>query len=1626
MGKIVRNKIKGMSLLAKVSLISLFTFLVTLGIYQGWQMKSHAAIAGGTWSSVYAGTAFPATAGYTYSVAAAAGTNRLLVVAVSSTLDVASAQTCTVTWGGQTLTQATGDGGTSRIGHTYIFYLKDAGIVSATNSTLIATVTGGVTNYNFVRAAVYTGVDQTAAITTATNKVGQWTSAATATTTVGPLTPTLTIPTGGQAVEIANIYRASTASARTITLTTPWTALLAGVQGLGTTNASYCYINGATTAGSAIGSKFTPSGTTMSSMAAMVITPLAGNTLTVPTNLVLATGTKLDTDAGVPMQRLTLTATGALEINSLTLDDLGTAYSIDAAEVYISSTNSPSTTILPVDAVLIGSLGTGVSPFTAWGGTSTPITLAGGTTANRTFGGTEPLTKYIYIVYDMSAGQSTKTVQSSVTAVGVVGTANIGYTGSALSSNLITLAFSGNTVQATAKVLGASAAKDSDTGVVMQHFTVNSNSASDNALELNGITLNDSGTATQIASVKIYISTSTNADQTVLPAGAVQVGQLDAWNKASTTITLNNDYGATAGDRTLITGTPKYIYIVYSMFYPDDAAFVNGATVINNVTGVGAASPDAGATGLAYASNTISLTRGTWSKITSCGGCHVTDNMKDAPSFRNQSAGRFPGSHYNHATTSAIACSKCHPVPVVYNHASGFINFSGELKGDKYSRSSGNKVAVMNRGFNGVDYTFGTCSGTSCHGSPSPVWGSNSASDVDTCTKCHNNGSTTVGATNSSTDLQKAPATGAHTKHLSSTIARSVACQECHPVITSVTSSGHMSGVVNIYYNGSIGTTNTAPNSSAYPASCGTNWCHGGYITSLPQNKPSARIAPIWTVSFGTLPSILGDAHGLTSTNTGSGRCAQCHGYPPATASHAGTTLSGGSKDCNICHTNLRTDGTFVDPTLHINGIVEGGSCTACHDTGGTGNVNGRAAITPQFNTDGNSHHYQSATAIDGKTCYACHWEADSAGNQTSYHAGTAGGTVDLVIWNSTTRPVTYTDGTTSIAYVSGGTAATNRAQTININKHCLGCHSTPNAAVAPFTNDANTTSKYSPESRLGLANTSVQSRYSSTKTVPWSNYSFTNSSGNMAQYGTNKKSTITKALSAHGNAASNVMPKWNTTWGEDESMPNYTYTGTSGKRNVLCFDCHNSHGTPAAGITSSYSSATGRYKGGLLKSTTANVGGYTATYTPASRTINYRNYSTVNTTAAVFNAGASLCNDCHINGNPRGLTLTKPWNILTTYSSTQSIVGYWSTPYFDNYTVSPVKRNPSYKGGGAVNGIKDMRKPMGGHFGSSINSTAGSAGYPGTAGPTTGSVAHSGEINGLCTPCHDPHGISSSLSATARGKSVPLLKGTWVTSPYREDFARPAVKRGGGSKFAGVAASGSMAGYNIDQNTLINQGTVVSGASTATARGNVRSQIFTTFPGAAGNALGMHTEKTPADFAGLCIGCHAQATLTNATAPSAANWMSKDRVHQTVAGWAATSGTNANGTVHAYTCSKCHAPHVSRLPRLLVTNCLDARHAGQKISGSISSAAAAGTVFGFANNLQNTLTTSALGAGRFPAGGGRYSGTPNSAQNPGPWYFNITQAATASYGSNCHNATAAGGATYDPAKQIWNKKTRW
>ncbi|GAM11440.1 doubled CXXCH motif protein [Geobacter sp. OR-1] len=651
-----------------------------------------------------------------------------------------------------------------------------------------------------------------------------------------------------------------------------------------------------------------------------------------------------------------------------------------------------------------------------------------------------------------------------------------------------------------------------------------------------------------------------------------------------------------------------------------------------------------------------------------------------------------------------------------------------------------------------------------------------------------------------------------------------------------------------------------------------------------------------------------------------------------------------------------------------MNGTIDatGGSCLGCHAT-----VKGnRADVVNHFK--GKSHHIQGV-AITNALCYQCHWEANSDGSMNAtYHMGIPGGSVSLVVYGAGTgRPASYTTGT-YVSYTANGA----RSSVEKLNSHCLGCHRSANATAKPFS-DGKTPQQYAWDSR------SIEERYANSGATRWSQYSTAN---------TNRKKHLTKAYSAHGNAANNQMG-WNTVTGVDGDI-----TDISGNRIVACYDCHNSHGSYAAGTTVSYATmSSAKYNGGLFKNTTSGKGGYSMSYKPLA--------GGSSATRNAYNAGAGLCFDCH---NNRTSTAGKmPWGYNDTFNAGQALNGYWDTPYFGAYTTPSAKRYP-YKGMVSSRYAKSMAKPAGGHFG--ISDTMG--------------TTVNGSINGLCTPCHDPHGVSQNSAKVANPVyGVPLLKGTWLTSPYSEDVAPANTNRsrGGGSRensLPGVGG-GSDPLYYIDQNTFQ--------ADRTHLPATVPSRTFGLF---GTSAVTLQTQ-TAATSGGLCLTCHSQSAIAPNAGGTAPAWKTRSRVHNSVTGWGSSGTGNAGNVVHSYTCSKCHAPHISRMPKLLVTNCLDVKHRGRVASGgTIAATAGNNPTTNNGNMMTATAVTTGKGAGRFPAGGARYSGTPGTARYPGPWAFGATTTTgttpSAAYTTNCHNSATAGGSAWVPSNQLWNTRSNW
>lgn len=1161
---------------------------------------------------------------------------------------------------------------------------------------------------------------------------------------------------------------------------------------------------------------------------------------------------------------------------------------------------------------------------------------------------------------------------------------------------------------------------DDTTDETDETFTVTLSNAT------NGATL---GTATQtvtitdndVPTVQFQSATSSGSESTtpalinvtlsVAPVSNVTVN----YSTTNGTATAGSDYTATSGTLTITApATSGQISV----------PIINDSTQESSETfTVTLSSPSANAAlgTTTVHTYTINDDDGPVATISSCTQCHNGYPSLTDAATRNGSPGAFPGSHSvgDHGTD----CTVCHVSNTLFDHSNGTIEMAASINGGTYGK--GSSWAATNTPTT-TPASLISCSATSCHGTISPAWGSAGAGG---CVTCHSPDTATSSfkITAGTTDTAKSTIHVSHLNKSHNMRSAAFACTECHIAVSSFSDPGHITGQLPASVTMGSDLAKGLPKLAATPLSpsfngtaCSNTWCHGAGLAS--NTTPPAGV--VLSPTFGT----------TLLTGIASNDCGKCHGYPPQSSDHIKTAPSTYyvASECKSCHPHVLSDGSGFETTgaetiaKHIDGNIDasGGSCTGCHKSGGNGDKNGRTAVTEQFNTAGNSHHVQSGTAaVDVKACYACHWEANSDGSvNTTYHTKNANQPVSLVVWNATTRPTTYTLNTTAVEYLSGGTAASTRAELTKISAQCTGCHNATNKTTAPFTaaGDTSTTSKYAWDA------VDINTKWIQAGTTPWGKFNFagTTATGRGEIGGTNKKSTVTKAFSAHNNASGNAMSGSATT--------DVAITNISGGTAVLCYDCHNSHGSSVAGVTSQYSSATGRNKGGLIKDVTGGKGGYVATYKPVGHTA-----GTPANNKATSAAGATLCFDCH-NSSAGTLTAgyndsgTAPWG-YTTFGASQALNGYFDTPYFGAFTVPSASRvwsttteGTNYKAGTA----NAKAQPVGGHFGASsaMGTTITTQSFPN--GVQNG-------VQGLCTPCHDPHGVTTNtayLNGAVGNQqyAVPLLKGTWLTSPYKEDKADIAVKRGGGSRFAGITGGGAIPGYHIDQNTLVAQPAALNGGAAATTTStNQRAQSFASF----GTSASTQQTVTDLNFAGLCNQCHLKTSLRTDTLGA---WKSTARIHQSVKGWASTTavGTNTNNgnVIHAYTCSKCHAPHTSRLPRLMVTNCLDVNHYKQAITGGTISSATPTTAT--SGNIWQSAATSGKGAGRFPGGGTDYIATVSGQnQNIGPWWFaptprttsgTRTDGAAANYGSNCHNATRAGGTAYNPTNQQWNTKTPW
>lgn len=243
------------------------------------------------------------------------------------------------------------------------------------------------------------------------------------------------------------------------------------------------------------------------------------------------------------------------------------------------------------------------------------------------------------------------------------------------------------------------------------------------------------------------------------------------------------------------------------------------------------------------------------------------------------------------------------------------------------------------------------------------------------------------------------------------------------------------------------------------------------------------------------------------------------------------------------------------------------------------------------------------------------------------------------------------------------------------------------------------------------------------------------------------------------------------------------------------------------------------------------------------------------------------------------------------------------------------------------------------------------------------------------CSYCHDVHDLNKAPGDTVTG--FPFLRGNWRGNPYKEDGAPQQgmtflnLQRFGAVP-RGNTAQGTMGGFWIDQNTTaadtptgrswtatdfgglcdlchgsgdgqwtgaeidaINEagnaanawvGTNGHGNSVLGGGGSQATNIFDLRGGNRGNSKDPAMAFQGANRPGLNGAGFRDSGAGSPGFQPRTNPSNQGKAYNNYEWGATVDGTTTDSHFHKFSCSKCHNPHAARLPRLMITNCLDTK----------------------------------------------------------------------------------------------------
>ncbi len=950
------------------------------------------------------------------------------------------------------------------------------------------------------------------------------------------------------------------------------------------------------------------------------------------------------------------------------------------------------------------------------------------------------------------------------------------------------------------------------------------------------------------------------------------------------------------------------IAIDFNAFGSTDGTYA-GQTAVDLLAGYTGASTTTSDNSLTCAAvychgGTISGTPPTWTGSVQCGSCHNAD----------PAAGGWLGNHSVHLNTVGVTCTDCHgggyteddgtgtagATPADHLGGTVTINMSAVDGSASYSKGA----SVITQGLPG-DAAYGTCS-VSCHGSGNPTWGGNLGVYPAKCVACHNDGG---GST--LRDAVPGATSTVHQTHSDNTSYVANNCDNCHGNNASLgTHANHTNdGVLG---DGDATFANDLTGYSTTNKDC-TNSCHIATTNNLWVAAPPAlACTDCHTTSY-----IADDKGAMPTTGL--------HGATASTQIHNQTIDTNGCSECHETEAGTHIDGTFVADASNNNdrfvnrnsggvvlnwsdGAANTGTCngslTGCHsDTG---------VWERLWSTAANS---DLATASVGDVrCDVCH------GQWTKWRPGTTHSlaNLDSVDDAANTRGAGH-DGTPdcTICHDFGGVP----------NKHNTATHR------ITMNSDAGGTP-------------TLYARTGNTHGTDGAGCGDCHAGEDVIATDNGHNFPVSIFLSETVDGVTVPMPACGSCHGEtgvDASAPQVK-PGTSAHLLVPgqagdqpCESCHAGHASGTTGandVEISTAPATFNNKYAThsnaiqLGGTATNVAAWYAT--PAAPT------------------EAEMCWGCH----ELPATDISEWGTNTggtyNYGNVDDNDLNWTTTYWTSAGFS-------YKNGE----LKDKptaATPTGdGNNNGSIHATAGStASSPLTADDSLANVS--------CSACHDVHD-----TGTVNGK--PYLRGTWRPSPYPEDGA----PRAGDTAYSGTVNFGAVprgaiqnnaGAWQIDQNnsnpnstyTYADDGLCGTCHSQSdleadfplhrnsvrgfTNDGSTRANIFkmgsTGHGGTTGNtAFGENDAPNMGYYNSSSCGGKMyglrddEGTWSEIKIYARANCDGNNETRYAYDKFHWTGGTlnDANAVdsdFHSFSCSKCHNPHASRLPRLMITNCLD------------------------------------------------------------------------------------------------------